>query len=82
MAIIKPDNNKEIEKIINAPPDSGKSKAAPPGVKTFLLYIPNELHRKIRMKAAMKEVTLHDRILAAIENDVTDIELPHEQGNG
>jgi len=44
-----------------------KSKAAPKGVKTYLIYIPDDLHWQLKEKAVKKRIRLHECLLDALK---------------
>ena len=61
---------KEGSKVVEAPKER-KSRAVPKGIKTVLLYIPNETHKLAKIHAAYGETTLNDFIVGLIK-DVVD----------
>ena len=54
--------------VIDAHSKETKSKAAPDDIKTFLLYIPKDLHKKLKNEATNKEINLHDHIIEVLSN--------------
>jgi len=55
--------------VIDAHSKETKSKSAPENVKTFLLYIPKQLHKKLKIAATSHpdDLGLHDYIIRKLE---------------
>ena len=60
------ETNSKVRSAIAAMAKEKTSRAAPKGTRTFLLYIPNEVHVEAKMHAIASSVTLHDYIVDAI----------------
>ena len=71
MAMKLKDRNpsKNLLNVIDGHAKDVKSKAAPEGMKTFLLYIPRPLHQKLKIAATSQpeEIGLHDYIIKKLE---------------
>jgi macrodomain Ter protein organizer (MatP/YcbG family) len=68
MGIPKKPVNVEVDKLIEGAGEAKVSSASPQKVKKFLLELPYDLWKELRIEAMQRDMTLKDYLLEIIQN--------------